>query len=73
MSAIGIYSQAELGYIVIAAALLTDLVCKVHGSSSFQVSYLLTKAAAVALGGLQLSSQSLAVLLQLLHLRLQLC
>lgn len=55
------------------AALPTDLMCKVHGSSSFHVSNLLTQAAVVMLAGLQLRSQSLAMLLQLLHLRLQLC
>lgn len=53
--------------------LLTDLMCKVHGSSSFHVGYLLTQAAVIMLAGLQLSSQGLALLLQLLNLRLQLC
>ena len=55
------------------AAWLTDLMCKVHGSSSFHVSNLLTQAAVVMPAGLQLGYQGLTVLLQLLHLRLQLC
>ena len=55
------------------AVLLADLMCKVHGSSSFHVSKLHTQAAVVVLAGLQLGSQGLAVLLQLLHLRFQLC
>lgn len=65
--------KQSLGCILEAGALLTNLMRKVHGGSSFQVSYLLTKAAVVALGGLHLGFQSLTVLLQLLHLRLQLC
>ena len=55
------------------AVLLTHLMCRVHGSSSFHVSNLHTQAAVVMLAGLQLGSQSLAVLLQLTDLRLQLC
>ena len=47
--------------------------CKVHGSSSVHLSYLLTQAGVVVLAGLQLRPQLLAALLHALHLRLQLC
>lgn len=50
-----------------------DLVCKVHGSSSVHLGYLLTQAGVVVLAGLQLRPQLLAALLHALHLRLQLC
>ena len=55
--------DAELKCRLAAAVLPTNLMCKVHGSSSFHVSYLLTQAAVLMLAGLQLGSQGIALLL----------